>query len=89
MMKDAAGTLKALSAMDGQAVSENQDRVSEEFAEKFSMVNEDDVEAGYVYILKSKSDKEEIRTIQHLYKIGYSKIAVEKRIKMQAKTPPI
>jgi len=72
---------------NGHAVSENQDRVSEEFAEKFSMVNEDDVEAGYIYILKSKSDKEEIRTIEHLYKIGYSKIAVEERIKNASQEP--
>jgi T5orf172 domain len=72
---------------NGQAVSENQDRVSEEFAEKFNMVNEDDVEAGYIYILKSKSEKEEIRTIQHLYKIGYSKIAVEERIKNASQEP--
>lgn len=77
---------KALLA-NGQAISENQDRVNEEFAEKFSMVNEDDVEAGYIYILKSKSDKEEIRTIQHLYKIGYSKIAVEERIKNASQEP--
>jgi hypothetical protein len=72
---------------NGQAISENQDRVNEEFAEKFSTVNEDDVEAGYIYILKSKSDKEEIRAIQHLYKIGYSKIAVEERIRNANQEP--
>jgi hypothetical protein len=72
---------------NGKAVSENQNRVNEEFAEKFSMVNEDDIEAGYIYILKSKSDKEEIRSIQHLYKIGYSKIAVEERVKNAALEP--
>ena len=72
---------------NGQAISENQDRVNEEFAEKFSMVNEDDVEAGYIYILKSKSEKEEIRTIQHLYKIGYSKTKVEERIKNASQEP--
>ena len=77
---------KSLQA-NGQAVSENQDRVNEEFSEKFSMVNEDDVEAGYIYILKSKSEKEEIRTIQHLYKIGYSKTRVEERIKNASQEP--
>ena len=77
---------KALLA-NGTAVSENQDRVNEEFAEKFSMVNEDDVDAGHIYILKSKSEKEEIRSIQNLFKIGYSKIAVEERIKNASQEP--
>lgn len=77
---------KALLA-NGKAISENQDKVYQEFAEKFSTVNEDDIEAGYIYILKSKSDKEQIRSIQNLFKIGYSKILVEERIKNASQEP--
>ena len=43
--------------------------------------------AQYIYILKSKSDKQEIREIRHLYKIGYSKIEVEERIKNASQEP--
>ena len=32
-------------------------------------INEEDVASGYIYILKSKSDNEEIRSINNLYKI--------------------
>lgn len=72
---------------NGKAVSANQDKVYEEFAEKFSMVNEDDLEAGYIYILKSLSTKEEISSIKNLYKIGYSTNSVEQRIKNASQQP--
>lgn len=71
---------KALLA-NGKSITKNEDDVFEELSENFSTVNEEDVEAGYIYILKSKSEKEEIRTIQNLYKIGYSRVPVEERIK--------
>ncbi len=40
-----------------------------------------DKETGFIYILKSKSDKQEIKELQDLFKIGFSKIKVEERIK--------
>ncbi|MFA6169401.1 MAG: GIY-YIG nuclease family protein [Candidatus Margulisiibacteriota bacterium] len=70
---------KALLA-NGRAVSENVDRVNESFVERFSNITNEDEAAGYIYILKSKSEKKEIREIKHLYKIGYSKTTVEDRI---------
>ncbi len=77
---------KALLA-NGKAVSENVDKVNEKFIEKFSTLNEEDVAAGFIYILKSKSEKREIKEIQNLFKIGYSKIAVEERIKNANQEP--
>jgi len=77
---------KALLA-NGKVVSENIDKVNEKFIEKFSNITDEDKEAGFIYILKSKSDKQEIREIQHLYKIGFSKIAVEERIKNASQEP--
>ena len=66
---------------NGSVVTENMDHISEEFIEKFSDITEKDKEAGYIYVLKSESKKEEIATIQNLYKIGYSTNSVEERIK--------
>lgn len=77
---------KALLA-NGKAVSENVDKVNEEFIEKFGNITDEDKEAGFIYILKSKSEKQKIREIQHLYKIGFSKIAVEDRIKNASQEP--
>jgi hypothetical protein len=72
---------------NGKAVSENIDKVNEIFAEKFSNVTDEDKEAGFIYILKSKSTKREIKEIQNLYKIGYSTVAVEERIKNASQEP--
>lgn len=72
---------------NGQVVSENADRVNESFLEKFGNITDEDQEAGFIYILKSKSEKKEIREIHHLYKIGYSKTTVEERIKNAFQEP--
>lgn len=66
---------------NGKVVTENMNSISEEFIEKFSDITEEDKEAGYIYVLKSESKKEEIASIKNLYKIGYSTTPVEKRIK--------
>lgn len=72
---------------NGQVVSENTDKVNDSFLEKFGNITDEDQEAGFIYILKSKSEKKEIREIQHLYKIGYSKTTVEDRIKNASQEP--
>jgi hypothetical protein len=72
---------------NGKVVSKNADEVNQSFLERFSNITDDDQEAGFIYILKSKSDKQEIRDISHLYKIGFSKRPVEDRIKNAAQEP--
>ena len=77
---------KALLANE-KAITENLETTNERFIEKFSNITDEDKEAGFIYILKSKSDKQEIKKIQHLYKIGFSKIKVEERIKNASQEP--
>ena len=72
---------------NGKVVSENADKTNEEFLEKFSNINEEDEAAGFIYILKSKSDKQEIKEINNLFKIGFSKVSVEERIKNATQEP--
>jgi len=72
---------------NGQGISSNLKQQNEDFIKTFSDINEDDEATGYIYILKSKSKKEDIRTIQNLYKIGYSSTDVATRIKDAAKDP--
>jgi len=73
--------------VNGKVVSENTDSTNEEFLEKFSNINDEDEEAGFIYILKSKSDKKEIKEINNLFKIGFSKVSVEERIKNAPQEP--
>lgn len=72
---------------NGKTVSENADRVADMFKEKFSNITKNDQESGYIYILKSRSEKPEIKNIQNLYKIGFSTNGVEERIKNASQEP--
>ena len=73
--------------VNGTVVTQNIDKVNEDFMEKFSNITSEDEEAGYIYVLKSESKDERIISIQNLYKIGYSKTEVEERIKNAEKEP--
>lgn len=66
---------------NGRVVTENVDETNNEFLENFNVISEEDEETGYIYVLKSKSNKEVINSISNLYKIGYSNIEIPERIK--------
>ena len=72
---------------NGQVVSENIDKVNESFVEKFSNITDEDEEAGFIYVLSSKSKDEKVASIENLFKIGYSKVDVLERIKNAEKEP--
>lgn len=71
----------------GKAITENEDTANEEFYENLSEITDEDKEAGYIYVLSSKSIDPKIREIRNLFKIGYSTIRVEARIKNAEKEP--
>ncbi|MCI1265559.1 MAG: GIY-YIG nuclease family protein [Saprospiraceae bacterium] len=73
--------------INGKAISKNVADDNENILETFSNITEHDEEAGYIYILKSKSEKQEIKEIQNLFKIGFSKTNVEDRIKNAIQEP--
>jgi hypothetical protein len=72
---------------NGKAISKNFDEVNENFLETFSNITEQDEAAGYIYILKSKSEKQEIKEIHNLFKIGFSTTNVEDRVKNASQQP--
>ena len=73
--------------MNGKALTQNFEKVNEGFAENFGQITEEDEEAGYIYILKSQSQDQQIKTIRNLFKIGYSKFDVHGRIKNAEQEP--
>jgi hypothetical protein len=79
---------KALHA-NGKMVTQSSEQVNEDFMTNFgnTTITEEDKAAGYIYVLKSKSKKEEIASIENLYKIGYSSTKVEDRIKNAENEP--
>jgi hypothetical protein len=50
-------------------------------------ITEEDEETGYIYVLRSLSNNPEIQKISNLYKIGYSNIPVDERIKNAQQEP--
>ena len=77
---------KALQS-SGKSILQNKERVNEQILESFSAITEEDESSGYIYILKSLSDDPDIASTKNLYKIGYSKNPVPKRIKDAHKEP--
>lgn len=74
-------------ANDGKIVSHSETEIDKELFDNVNSLNEEDLETGWVYILKSKSENPEIANLLDLYKIGFSKVKVEERIKNASKEP--
>jgi hypothetical protein len=72
---------------NGKVVTQNVDKVIEEFTETFSGITNEDKETGHIYVLTSQSEKEEIASLENLYKIGYSSSSVQERIKNAENEP--
>jgi len=70
---------------NGKIITQPIDDIEKDLAVNAGMVKEEDVESGWIYILRSKSENPEIKSINNLYKIGFSTVTVENRIKNASK----
>lgn len=52
-----------------------------------SEIDGEDIESGYIYVLRSLSQDPEIKDLRDLYKIGFTTTTVEKRIEGAEKSP--
>lgn len=73
--------------LNGKGITQSSDNEVEEFIENFSSITDEDEEAGYIYVLSSKSTDPKITEIKNLFKIGYSTTPVANRIKNAEKEP--
>ena len=72
---------------NGKAITEHTDDINKEFNKNFEgILDNDNIETGVIYILKSKNNDKNISSIENLYKIGYTK-NLEKRLKNCEKDP--
>ncbi|TYC08173.1 GIY-YIG nuclease family protein [Bizionia gelidisalsuginis] len=69
----------------GSIVSDTDKDAEEELFKNANIVNEEDVKTGWIYVLRSKSKNPDIASINNLYKIGFSSIDVNERIKNASK----
>ncbi|MBR9847562.1 MAG: GIY-YIG nuclease family protein [Algicola sp.] len=72
---------------NGHLVTKTESETAKELFDNVNSVNEEDLESGWIYILKSKSTNEKIASIENLYKIGFSTVPVQERIKNASKEP--
>jgi hypothetical protein len=68
---------------NGRRVTEHEDNLLNGLLN----ITDEDEKTGYIYVLKSLSNDENISTIKNLYKIGYSTVDVKDRIKNAHQEP--
>lgn len=66
-------------SVTGYSVQDCSNVSTEELEAHFS-VNDNDVESGTVYVLRSKSKRPEIASLKNLYKIGFTATSMESRL---------
>lgn len=72
---------------NGHLVTKTETETSKELFDNVNSVNKEDLDTGWIYVLKSKSTNQKITSINNLYKIGYSTVPVPERIKNASKEP--
>ncbi|WP_339663264.1 GIY-YIG nuclease family protein [uncultured Polaribacter sp.] len=70
---------------NGSIVSDTDKDAEEELFKNANIVNEEDIQTGWIYVLRSKSTNPAIASINDLYKIGFSSVDVKERIKNASK----
>lgn len=70
---------------EGKLITKTDESVFENLIENANGLSVDDTQDGWIYVLKSKSTNPEISAIKDLYKIGFSTLPVETRIKNASK----
>lgn len=66
---------------NGYSVTANLKTAEEDFLKSFSNITKEDTEAGFIYVLRSKSTDPKISSLENLYKIGYSTTDIHTRIR--------
>jgi hypothetical protein len=65
----------------GKLVTNTYEKLEQELFVNTGLVKEEDVESGWIYVLKSESNNPKISSIKDLYKIGFASNSVDDRIK--------
>ena len=73
--------------VNGKTVSHNAADYNLDLVRNANLLMEEDIETGWIYVLKSKSKRREIASIDNLYKIGYSKVPIKERVKSASNEP--
>jgi len=70
---------------NGRMITDLDNQSEEALFKNANIVNEEDTQTGWIYVLRSKSTNPKIAVINNLYKIGFSSVDVDERIKNASK----
>lgn len=65
----------------GKLITNTNEKLEQELFVNTGLVKEEDLQTGWIYVLKSKSTNAELSSIQNLFKIGFASNSVDDRIK--------
>jgi len=65
----------------GRLITNTQEEINNELFINAGMVKKEDIQTGWIYVLKSKSSHSGISAIENLFKIGFSSTHIDERIK--------
>jgi hypothetical protein len=72
---------KILYSNNGKMITSTYENIEQDLFVNSGLVKEEDVQSGWIYILKSKSTNTQIANIKDLYKVGFASNSVDERIK--------
>lgn len=65
----------------GKLITNSSEKTEQDLFVNTGLVKEEDIQSGWIYILKSKSTNTKIANIKDLYKVGFASNSVDERIK--------
>lgn len=66
---------------EGKLITNTNEATEEELFVNANLLGEEDVQTGWIYVLKSRSANPQIASVKDLYKIGFSSTPIDERIK--------
>ena len=66
---------------NGKLITNTYEKVEHDLFVNTGLVKEEDIQSGWIYVLKSKSSNVQISSIEDLYKVGFASNSVDERIK--------
>lgn len=70
---------------NGKIITNTNEDMYNQLQQNSGVVGEEDIQSGWIYVLKSKSENPELKNLKNLYKIGFSKHPIKDRIKNASK----
>lgn len=66
---------------NGKLITNTYEKIEQNLFVSTGLLKEEDIQSGWIYVLRTKSIKKELTEINDLYKIGFASNSVEERIK--------